>query len=260
MHVFVRVCGCFNPLEWCNAGRFSGTEDELETEIHSNPRMCTCSKYTHPFIHTVTHTHTPHACRAYLLRSHGRGACAVIGSDASTHGCFFLIEMRGGIGTGVCSGLSFGVCVWQFAESRQNQNAGGLVLHGKTHGASGVCSVLKPGSNLWCFYGHFYRGSIRSVCVCGSGEVVQMLQAGAGAERPPTGWWLKLFVWAEGPQHKEDSVLRELINANFVNTHTHTKVLSTAQLTGFDWCFIDLLLISFLKKEKIWVAIVKERW
>lgn len=54
----MRVCGCFNPLEWCNAGRFSGTEDELETEIHSNPRMCTCSKYTHPFIHTVTHTHS----------------------------------------------------------------------------------------------------------------------------------------------------------------------------------------------------------
>lgn len=102
---------------------------------------------------------------------------------------------------------------WRFAESHQKQHAGGLLARANAPSLQCLHQFSNP-SNL-----------IRVVC-----EVVRMLQAGACDERPRTSWWLKLFVWVEEPQHKEDSVLRELINANFVNTHTHRKVLSTAQL------------------------------
>lgn len=92
----------------------------------------------------------------------------MIGSEASTRGCFSLIELQGCIGTGVCNGMSCGVRDGLPSHTKNNTLVG--CLHVQTHRASSVCTDFSNPSNL-----------IRVVC-----EVVRMLQAGACDERPRT--------------------------------------------------------------------------
>lgn len=95
-------------------------EDELETEIRSNPRMCARSKYTHPFIPTDL----PRARRALCAALTWPRSCAAIGSEESTRGCLFPMELQGCIRTGVRNGMGFGVCDGLPSHTKNNTQGG----------------------------------------------------------------------------------------------------------------------------------------